>query len=134
MIQKSFPKAEINYEGFLSTVQLQQKLGQCSALWMTPRWVEAFGNAAIEAFACGVPVISYRSGGLTEIVRHGKTGFLVEMGSVSGLVKAISKLDEIERFTCRQQVEAEYSLEVWGDRLEVWFSKLILRHNILHAL
>jgi UDP-glucose:tetrahydrobiopterin glucosyltransferase len=124
-IQTFFSKAEIHYEGFLSTDELQQKLGQCSALLMTPRWVEAFGNAAIEAFACGVPVISYSSGGLKEIVRHGKTGFLVEMGSVAGLIEAISQLDQIDRLTCRQQVEAEYSLEVWGDRLENWFDKLI---------
>ena len=132
-IQTSFPEAKIHYEGFLSTTELQQKLGQCSALLMTPRWVEAFGNAAIEAFACGVPVISYRSGGLTEIIREGKTGFLVEMGSVSGLIQAISQLDQIDRFTCRQQVEAEYSLEVWGDRLEAWFDKLILNHRALHS-
>ena len=127
-IQTNFPKAEIHYEGFLSTDALQQKLGQCSALLMTPRWVEAFGNAAIEAFACGVPVISYRSGGLTEIVRHGKTGFLVEMGSVSGLIEAISQLEQIDRFTCRQQLEAEYSLEVWGDRLEKWFDQLVANY------
>ncbi len=124
-IQSSFPRAEIHYEGFLSTDKLQQKLGQCSALLMTPRWIEAFGNAAIEAFACGVPVISYSSGGLKEIVRHGKTGFWVDMGSVSGLIEAVSQLDQIDRFTCRQQVEVEYSLEVWGDRLEKWFDKLI---------
>jgi len=130
-IQTFFSKAEIHYEGFLSTGELQQKLGQCSALLMTPRWVEAFGNAAIEAFACGVPVISYRSGGLTEIVRHGKTGFLVEMGSVSGLIEAISKLDQIDRLICRQQLEAEYSLEVWGDRLERWFDKLIANYSNL---
>ncbi|WP_103669952.1 glycosyltransferase family 4 protein [Pseudanabaena sp. BC1403] len=128
-IQTSFPKAEIHYEGFLSTDELQQKLGQCSALLMTPRWIEAFGNAAIEAFACGVPVISYSSGGLKEIVRHGKTGFLVKMGSVPGLVEAIDQLDQIDRFTCRQQVEAEYSLEVWGDRLEKWFDKLISNYS-----
>lgn len=124
-IQASFPQAELHYEGFLSTGELQQRLGKSSALLMTPRWVEAFGNAAIEAFACGVPVISYSSGGLKEIVRHGKTGFLVEMGSVSGLIEAISQLDQIDRSACRQQVEAEYSLTVWGDRLEKWFDKLI---------
>lgn len=78
----------------------------------------SLANITIEAFACGVPVISYSSGGLKEIVRHGKTGYLVEMGSVSGLIEAISQLDKIDRFTCRQQVEPEYSLEVWGDRLE----------------
>jgi UDP-glucose:tetrahydrobiopterin glucosyltransferase len=129
-IQKDFPKSEIHYEGFLSTHELQQKLGQSSALLMTPRWIEAFGNAAIEAFACGVPVISYRSGGLTEIVRHGKTGFLVDMGSVPGLIKAVSQIDQIDRLVCRQQLEAEYSLEVWGDRLEKWFEQLIINFKI----
>lgn len=131
-IQADFPKAEIHYEGFLSTHELQQKLGQCTALLMTPRWVEAFGNAAIEAFACGVPVISYRSGGLTEIVRHGKTGFLVDMGSISGLIKAVSQLETIDRLVCRQQLEAEYSLEVWGDRLEKWFEQLITSYGDRH--
>jgi UDP-glucose:tetrahydrobiopterin glucosyltransferase len=128
-IQDDFPKAEIHYEGFLSTHELQQKLGQSSALLMTPRWIEAFGNAAIEAFACGVPVISYRSGGLTEIVRHGKTGFLVDMGRVAGLIEAVSQLDQIDRLACRQQLEAEYSLEVWGDRLEKWFEQLITNYK-----
>lgn len=128
-IQADFPKAKIHYEGFLSTHELQQKLGQSSALLMTPRWVEAFGNAAIEAFACGVPVISYRSGGLTEIVRQGKTGFLVDMGSVSGLIEAVSHIETIDRLACRQQLESEYSLEVWGDRLEKWFEQLITSYE-----
>lgn len=125
-IQTTFADAQLHYEGFLSTHDLQCRLGQCSALLMTPRWIEAFGNAAIEAFACGVPVISYRSGGLTEIVRDRHTGFLVDMGNVSGLISAVEQLDQIDRRACRQQVEAEYSLEVWGDRLEKWFDQLIV--------
>lgn len=109
------------YLGFLPTVQLQQELRQCRALLMTPRWVEAFGNVAIEALACGVPVIAYRRGGPSEIVQDGKTGFLVEPDSVTGLVEAIARLDDIDRYTCRQQAEAEYSLEALGDRFERWF-------------
>lgn len=127
-IQADFPAAQLHYEGFLPTEQLQKKLGQATALLMTPRWVEAFGNAAIEAFACGVPVIAYRSGGLTEIIREGKTGFLVDMGDVEGLVSAVSQLHQIDRWACRQQLEAEYSLEVWGARLEEWF-ELALSHH-----
>jgi UDP-glucose:tetrahydrobiopterin glucosyltransferase len=41
---------------------------------ITPRWVEAFGNGAIEALACGVPVVAYRRGGPVEIIEDGKTG------------------------------------------------------------
>jgi UDP-glucose:tetrahydrobiopterin glucosyltransferase len=64
-----FPDAPIEYLGFLDTHKLQQELGKCRALLMTPRWLEAFGNVAIEALACGVPIIAYRRGGPAEIVR-----------------------------------------------------------------
>jgi UDP-glucose:tetrahydrobiopterin glucosyltransferase len=123
-ICQDYPDAPVSYEGFLPTVELQQALGNCQALLMTPRWVEAFGNVAIEALACGVPVIAYRRGGPAEIVRHGETGFLVEPDRVEGLVAAISRLGQLDRSACRQQVEAEYSLKAMGDRLENWFKNL----------
>jgi UDP-glucose:tetrahydrobiopterin glucosyltransferase len=113
------------YLGFLDTAAMQQVVGNCRALLMTPRWIEAFGNVAIEALACGVPVITYARGGPTEIVRDGVTGFLVEPDSVAGLVQAIGRLDEIDRMTCRRQAEQEYSLAAWGHNLEDWFQKLI---------
>ncbi|MGL6340901.1 MAG: glycosyltransferase family 4 protein [Waterburya sp.] len=124
-ICRDFPDAPLEYRGFLNTKQLQQQLGKSRALLMTPRWLEAFGNVAIEALACGVPVIAYRRGGPAEIVKHGKTGFLVEPDSVTGLVTAINNLEQIDRQLCRQQAEAEYSLTALGDRFEAWFNQLI---------
>lgn len=126
-IQHDHPHAPIEYGGFLSTSELQQQLRRCRALLMTPRWVEAFGNVAIEALACGVPVISYRRGGPAEIVRDRKTGFLVEPDSVEGLVTAIGRLAEIDRLACRQQAEAEYSLEALGDRFVDWFDDILAK-------
>ena len=124
-IRQNYPDAPIEYLGFFSTVQMQQELRQCQALLMTPRWVEAFGNVAIEALACGVPVIAYSRGGPAEIVQDGKTGFLVEPDSVSGLVSAIARLDEIDRSVCRRQAETEYSLLALGDRFEQWFRDIL---------
>ncbi|WP_311774143.1 glycosyltransferase family 4 protein [Nostoc sp. UCD121] len=131
-ICQEYPNAAIEYVGFLPTLELQKELGKCQALLVTPRWIEAFGNVAIEALACGVPLIAYRRGGLTEIVQEGKTGFLVEPDSVQGLVEAIKHLDNIDRQTCRQQAETLYSLEAMGDRTEEWF-KEILRKKILKS-
>jgi UDP-glucose:tetrahydrobiopterin glucosyltransferase len=108
---------------------MQQELRQCRAMLMTPRWVEAFGNVAIEALACGVPVISYRRGGPAEIIQDGKTGFLVEPDSVDRLVDAIARLDEIDRYTCRQQAETEFSLKALGDRFEKWFRDILTRKS-----
>ena len=117
--------AQINYCGFLPTSQLQRALGQCSALLMTPHWVEAFGLVTIEALACGVPVIAYCQGGPAEIVRSGQTGWLVAPGDVGGLVEAIARIDQISRADCRQQAETLYSLSAWGTRFEQWFDQIV---------
>nr|WP_205879003.1 glycosyltransferase [Leptolyngbya sp. BC1307] len=117
--------ALITYCGFLPTPQLQQALGHCQALLVTPQWVEAFGIGVIEALACGVPVIAYRRGGPAEIVCHGKTGWLVEPGDRAGMVAAIAQIEQIDRYACRQQAETMYSLAAWGDRCEQWFNQII---------
>jgi UDP-glucose:tetrahydrobiopterin glucosyltransferase len=120
-----WPDAPVEYLGFLTTTQMQEQVRQCRALLMTPRWVEAFGNVAIEALACGVPVIAYKRGGPAEIVRDGLTGFLVEPDSVNGLIGAIACLDQIDRSACRRQAEVEYSLGALGDRFEHWFKSIL---------
>jgi UDP-glucose:tetrahydrobiopterin glucosyltransferase len=129
-IQTNYPNAPIEYCGFLSTEELQQALGESTALLMTPHWIEAFGNVAIEALACGVPVIAYRRGGPAEIVQPGKTGWLVEPDRIDGLVEAISKLDQIDRKTCRLEAEREYSLAAMGDRLELWLDRIVQSRNL----
>jgi UDP-glucose:tetrahydrobiopterin glucosyltransferase len=124
-IQTDYPHAPIEYLGFLPTHELQQALRTCRGLLMTPRWIEAFGNVAIEALACGVPVIAYRRGGPTEIVTDGKTGFLVEPDSVEGLVAAIDRLAEIDRADCRHAAETVFSQSAWGNAIEKWFCRLV---------
>ncbi|MBW4516603.1 MAG: glycosyltransferase family 4 protein [Timaviella obliquedivisa GSE-PSE-MK23-08B] len=120
-----YPDAAFTYEGFLSTKALQKALGRCQGLLMTHKWVEAFGNVAIEALACGVPVISYQRGGPAEIVQDGVTGWLVKPDSLDGLVEAIAHLPQIDRQACRYRAEAEYSMLSMGDRMEAWFYDIL---------
>lgn len=124
-IQQRFPAAPLEYCGFLKTEELQQQLGKCQGLVMTPKWVEAFGNVAIEALACGVPVVAYGRGGPLEIVEDGVTGYLVEPDSVAGLVGAIAKLGDIDRAACRGAAESKYSLAAMGERTEAWLRRSI---------
>ena len=55
-------------------------------------WEEAFGLAALEPLACGVPVIASDAGGLPEIVEHGRNGLLVPPGDEAALTSALLEL------------------------------------------
>lgn len=55
-------------------------------------WEEAFGLAALEPLACGVPVIASAAGGLPEIVEHRRNGLLVPPGDEAALATALLEL------------------------------------------
>ncbi|HEU5185514.1 MAG TPA: N-acetyl-alpha-D-glucosaminyl L-malate synthase BshA [Gemmatimonadaceae bacterium] len=57
-------------------------------LFLLPTERESFGLSALEALACGVPVIGTRAGGLPEVVRDGVTGALRDVGDVEGMSAA----------------------------------------------
>ncbi len=54
---------------------------QAADVCLVPSYTESFGLVALEAQACGVPVVGSAVGGLKAIVRHGQTGFLVAPGA-----------------------------------------------------
>jgi UDP-glucose:tetrahydrobiopterin glucosyltransferase len=122
-IKQNYPDTNLNYAGFLPTEKMQEILGKARAMLMTPHWVEAFGNVVIEAFACGVPVISYRIGGPAEIIEDGVTGFLTKPGNVYELAEKMQFINQIDRNACRQTALRNYSLDTWCERVEEWMHR-----------
>jgi UDP-glucose:tetrahydrobiopterin glucosyltransferase len=126
------PSAQLEYCGFLATDDLQAAIGGCTAVLMTPKWVEAFGNVAIEAMATGVPVIAYDRGGPAEIVADGETGFVVPADDVEALVGAVERIGSIERIRCRQRVEEHFSAVALAERTEAWLRDVIATARVDH--
>jgi len=73
---------------FLGKHTSVDELLACADLFLLPSESESFGLAALEAMACGVPVVASRVGGVPEVVVDGETGALLDVGDVGGMAKA----------------------------------------------
>ncbi|MBZ5547453.1 MAG: N-acetyl-alpha-D-glucosaminyl L-malate synthase BshA [Acidobacteriia bacterium] len=77
--------------------QIREKLAMADVM-LLPSELESFGLAALEAMACEVVPIATRAGGLPEVVEHGVTGFLADVGDVETMARyAIELLSDDSR-------------------------------------
>lgn len=70
---------------------------QAADVCLVPSHTETFGLVALEAQACGVPVVASSVGGLRSIVHHGQTGFLVEPASTEAFAERTWRVLSDER-------------------------------------
>lgn len=70
---------------FLGKQEQISEILSIADLFLLPSATESFGLSALEAMACGVPVISTNAGGLPEINLQGKTGYLSDVGDVADM-------------------------------------------------
>jgi N-acetyl-alpha-D-glucosaminyl L-malate synthase BshA len=70
---------------FLGTQNAIEEIACLADVFLLPSELESFGLSALEAMACGVPVVGTDVGGLPEVVRHTESGYLLPVGDVEGM-------------------------------------------------
>lgn len=118
-------KNNIRVRGHIPFSKISTAYQNAKALIFPITWDEAFGLVVIEAMACGTPVIAFNRGAMKELIIDGVTGYIVEEGDISGMIKAIRKIESIDRKKCREHVENNFTLEKMVDNYEKTFSKIV---------
>ncbi|GAA1283881.1 hypothetical protein GCM10009609_55980 [Pseudonocardia aurantiaca] len=123
LVQPHLGRSGVTYAGPVGPAERDALLGRAVALLHLIGFAEPFGLSVVEALATGTPVIARPLGSMPEIVRHGRTGFLVD--DIAGAVDAVGRIGSLSRQDCRDDVDARFTAErMVADYAEL-FSRIV---------
>jgi UDP-glucose:(heptosyl)LPS alpha-1,3-glucosyltransferase len=95
----------------------------CADVFVLPSYYEPLGNACLEAMACGLPVIATRETGASELISHGRSGFVMDdPGNISTLANWLEALEDPE---LRRSMGAEAQEQA---------APLTIKRNVKHTI
>ena len=121
--QLKLPKKNVQFLGFVPEKALPEVYSS-SSIFVLPSYYEGFGIVLIEAMSAGLPLVSVRTGGATEVIEDGKNGYLVDY---KNMAKALLKLIRDKKLRrkfgkiSRKKVEKKYDWKkIAGDVIQVY--------------
>ncbi|HIG76205.1 MAG TPA: N-acetyl-alpha-D-glucosaminyl L-malate synthase BshA [Bacteroidetes bacterium] len=120
---------------FLGKQEPVEEILSIADLFLMPSGSETFGLAALEAMACGVPVVSSDIGGLPELNVDGETGFLRPLGDVAGMTAASRQILSSPAIqarmahAARQRAETEFELDRIVPQYEAHYRRVMDRRE-----
>jgi N-acetyl-alpha-D-glucosaminyl L-malate synthase BshA len=100
---------------------------------LLPSEKESFGLVALEAMACGVPTIASNAGGIPELITHGETGFLADIGDVERMAAYVklllsdAKLYETMKKACLHRARTVFCNELITAQYEEIYYRVLDR-------
>jgi len=126
-IKPYLKRKNIKYIGSVPYKKTHKYYGESKVLLCPLQWEEPFGLTFIESMACGTPVIAFNRGSAGEVIKDGKTGFIVK--NLREMVKAIKKIGTISRKECRARVEENFTTERMVEEYEKVFYRILSRQK-----
>ncbi len=133
-LQLKVKNEEINnvrFLGYKMENELKNEVKKMMAVVVPSMWYENNPRTVLEAFALGKPVIGSRIGGIPELIKEGKTGYLFTPGDVKDLRSKILKFYEDEDKilemgkNARKFVEEEFNSEIHYEKLMEIYSRVV---------
>jgi len=124
----------IYFAGFVDDAT-RNRLYKCADIAVVPSLYEPFGITALEAMACGVPVVVSDTGGLGEVVRHGITGMKALTANPESLADNIltllgdDKLRERIREAALRDVRERFNWELIADKTKAVYDEVMAAYR-----
>ena len=123
-------KLPLGIRGIQRTQNVQElvRLYNESDILVNPTYADTFPTVNLEALACGIPIITYKTGGSPEAVDE-KTGIVVEQGNVNALATAIQQKKDhpLSAIDCRKRAEEYFDKNKCFEKYIELYERLILR-------
>ena len=115
-------EGDVQYLGPLNVAARARFLAGAKALLVPTTYLEPGGNVAIEAMACGTPVIATDQGVFSETVPTGVGGFRFRL--LREAVQAVKDVASLDPKMVRGWARSQYSLEATAPKYQAWFEAL----------
>lgn len=116
---------------FLGKQSALPEILSAADIFLLPSQSESFGLAALEAMSCSIPVVATSAGGIPEVVSHGETGYVAEIGDTQRMAKYVVDLlsnpKKYDRFAeaSRAKAEREFNADMLIPQYEALYERVV---------
>lgn len=88
-LENKIGQVPVIYLGMINESSKLNEIYNIADVFVAPSKQENYANSVLEALSCGVPTVAFDIGGMSDLITHEKSGYLVKYGDVTGLLKGI---------------------------------------------